>query len=134
MNLKYAAQLKECTDQPCPSSRFQPRNFIGFRILKSTPDSNDFLPPAIKRGMGSRVDSSNYALSFFDNIPNARTHYHKLKDKGMDVASLFGDSICEIKVESTDGLSCPPSKKGHIDIHEEQNATLLGKIVGHHAP
>lgn len=53
---------------------------------------------------------------------------------GLYVASLFGDSICEIKVESTDGLSCPPSKKGHIDIHEEQNATLLGKIVGHHAP
>lgn len=134
MILKYARQLAECPDQPCPSSRFTGKDFNGFRILRSTPTADDFLPPAIKKGMGPSADSSNYALSFFDNLTNARSHYNKMKDKGLEVSTIFGDSIGEVNVSATDGLSCLPSKKGHYDLHEEVNASLLGKIAGHHAP
>ena len=134
MALKYDADLKVCTEQPCPCKRFTPNDVEAYRIMKRSPDSEDFIPPAKKKNPPQKLNCSSYALSFFTTLEKAQAQVAHLEGKGVEVSKVMGDSIGQIRITKSDGLTNKPNGRGHFDLHENASTEFNNRqITIHHS-
>ncbi len=120
MTFQYQQQLTQVRDQPCPcTEKFIPRNVTAYRFMNNLATADDFIPPAIKDGVGPGTKCSSYALSFFSSLDSARRRYLELSKK-FDASSRYGTHIAIVDIVEADGV-CEDFKNNHMDLHPEAN-------------
>jgi hypothetical protein len=128
LTLKYAAHLVQRRDQPCPNlDEHQPRDRTAFRLMPMPVAEDDFVPPAIMDGPKKGDRCGRFALSFFDTPQSASRLYRVLAQRE-DAALRYGDHIGEIDLVKGDGLMSLPSKKGHINLHQSDQARFAHRV------
>lgn len=89
----------------------------------------DFKPPAYEAGGVKKGDKcSRLALSFFDSVQSAQMRFAVLAER-IDMEAKHGAWIGEIDLTKGDGVMALPNAIGHFDLHEEESATFLGRVL-----
>lgn len=134
MPLKYARELKERPDQPCPcQKKVAPRERRAYRYMHNpATEKGDFEPPAIVDGGVQRRDRcGRLALSFFESVEAARERWKSLKERE-DADSRYGNHIGEIDLVESDGLMSEPNPKtGHIDLYQDADARFADRVISY---
>lgn len=133
VRFKYRERLRACSEQPCPSERYQERDCTGFRWAHNPPRANDFEPPAIAYQYGPTACGS-YALSFFKTHKHARRRWLDLIERGIDAEQIHGTLAVEIDLKRDDGRCSLPSRTWkHFDLHEyDRDHVWLTRIKNRH--
>ena len=132
---KYETDHKKC--RPCPpGNAANSVKRAAYRLVsgKKPIPKEEFWPPAIQTPDRSfktkKKMCSGFALSFFETEPQARRHYHRLRNQ---LKQWKLDHVAETKIEPGDGKVTPTNSKGHFGLHEFKNcdlgtkSTILGK-------
>jgi hypothetical protein len=134
VKLKYAAQLSNCPDKPCPRlTEFKQGATVGYRVLSWPCTQKDFIPvellPTCLPVHKGKCDA--LALSFFDAPESARARFVDLLARGADAkVRMGGDQIGTVSIEDDDGIFCQPNKRsGHFSLHESVDAALHEKTI-----
>lgn len=135
MDLRYAVELGQATDQPCPCpKRFMPRSIVAFRFVSGPFSEYDFVPLILKEQCAppSPGECRLYALSFFNSVEAAQKKWESLKDR-VEAHSRYGNQIAEVEIRPCDGLTEPPSlKTGHFGVHPEKDSTFAMRVRACH--
>jgi len=96
-------------------------------------DRRNFLPvakldPHRTASMPTSVRCISLALSMFDSEFSAKAHFNGLKQRNKNIGKRIGEKLAYAKLDSMDGISDPPSSKGHISFFEYAGSMISSKF------
>jgi hypothetical protein len=124
---KYIAALAVIPD--CPPGHCAPKHLTAYRFVYSPDPANESFLPQGKKKPARMFEGDNetrcslMALSIFTTTLKAKRKYKTLARK-YDARALLGTHIAAVAIDPTHGLVSPPSKSGHMDLHEFQGCDL----------
>jgi hypothetical protein len=102
--------------------------------MNNPANDDDFMPVPFKNGGLRSTDTcDSVALSFFETLEGARDKFRLLRERE-DADSRYGTHIGEVTLRPSDGLAGPLGKHGHFNLHENANASFVGRVSRYHEP
>lgn len=136
MKFKYQEYIAQLSIQ-CPPSDYEPKEMQAFRFVFEANQElakNNFLPILMinpRRKLSPDTPAARcqgYALSLFDTKQNAEKRYSQLREINRNITKTLGTHLAEGFIDKTDGLVSQIDSKGHLSLHEFENADLATKF------
>lgn len=133
---KYAKEIDNLKCTCPPTDDFSPADMKAYRWVHSDfNNSNNFLPVLkinpnrLEECRDCKEKCMGYGISLYDDLSKAEKKLKKYLKRKPKLVKIFGDSIAEGNVNTTDGLVNIPNSEGHFTLHEDKDCNLKAKFV-----
>lgn len=132
-DFKYRSELQKLEEEQGISlpQLHIPESKPAFRYVFSNKPEKNHLPTYIqtpKRAISdadkSRLSSSGYALSCFEDENKAVTRYDELRASSPKIMNTLGDALSYGVLTESDGLITNANDNTHFDLYESASCTL----------
>ena len=132
-NFKYRSELQRLKEEQgisLPQLHF-PESKLAFRYVFSDKPEKNHLPiyiqtpqRAISHADKSKLTTSGYALSCFENEDKAVTKYNEYRSHSPRIKNTLGDALSYGILNDSDGMITDANKDTHFDLYESASCTL----------